>query len=286
MHHRRRLRLALCSHLLSSIALSGGPLQPRPVLAAPVHVHHMDFEADSAGALPAGCRSGRSLSAGYRIVASPQAAHSGGLGFELSLDRWLGSGIQTGYATFRISADSLRGQRIRVSAWGRFEQFEGINDGEGLIWLQVRRNSAAPTAIRDSGTPITRPVWAHVTASMNVPADADSLSFGALMTGRGRFMLDDLVVESTGPAGEGDAPPRPLTKHGVSNLRALGAVAALAQFFHPGDAAANTDWLQFLIRAVGEIESAPDQKTLASRNAGKLAKYANDITVSSRSYSS
>lgn len=269
-------------YLMLSIVLLSAIVLATPLFAAPVQVHRMDFEMDTAGRLPVECRSGRSLSVGYRIVASPQAAHAGGLGLELSLDRWIGSGIQYGYATFRIPAGALRGQRIRISAWGRFEQLEGINDGEGLIWLQSRRNNGLPGPMIDSGTPIARSAWVHTIASMNVPDDTDSLSFGAQITGRGRFLVDDFVVESLGRAGAGDLPPRPLTTQGATNLRALGELAALVHFFHPSDTAAGTDWLRFLIDSVDDVESAPNPKELAARLTRRFAGVAAGVNLTDR----
>ncbi len=62
-----------------------------------------------------------------------------------------------------------------------------------------------------------------------------------------------------------DQPPRPLEGRGLDNLTAFTRLLGYVQYFHPGDAAADTNWNAFAIHAVKEVEGAKSPEDLAKR---------------------
>lgn len=67
------------------------------------------------------------------------------------------------------------------------------------------------------------------------------------------------------PAVAADQPPRPLEGRGLDNLVAFTRLLGYVRYFHPGDAAAETNWNAFAIHGVKEVEGAKSPEELARR---------------------
>ncbi|HWM92500.1 MAG TPA: S41 family peptidase [Thermoanaerobaculia bacterium] len=62
-----------------------------------------------------------------------------------------------------------------------------------------------------------------------------------------------------------DLPPRPLEGRGLDNLAAFTRLLGYVRYFHPSDAAADTNWNAFAIHAVKDVEAAKSPEDLARR---------------------
>lgn len=216
-----------------------------------------DFERDSTGVMPQSWRSIRSLQDGYRIETATTAAHTGHQGLAMTMDHTPGAGVTYGSVGVPIPAGPYRERRIRLEGWGRFIPQPGQSGGTGQFWVRIDRPKGLKgdyDNMRDH--PIAADTWTHGVITLGVAADADTIVFGGLMTGVGRFDMDDLVLTVLGPLGEGDEPARPLSDRGLANLLALGRLASVVRFFHPSDAVEELDWNKFLVDAVDAVEPA------------------------------
>ncbi|MFL6291884.1 MAG: S41 family peptidase [Thermoanaerobaculia bacterium] len=78
-----------------------------------------------------------------------------------------------------------------------------------------------------------------------------------------RFLL--ILYLFVAPAFAADQPPRPLEGRGLDNLVAFTRLLGYVRYFHPGDAAAETNWNAFAIHGVQEVEGAQSPEALARR---------------------
>lgn len=238
-----------------------------------------DFESDATGTVPAGWRARRSLEEGYRISTSTQSAHGGRQGLSLQIGSCRQPGSLYGSASARLPAGPYRGKRIRLEGWGRLIPSD-MGEGRGQFWLRVDRVDGTTADFGNMGDrPITSPSWVKGKIVLSVAADADTIIYGAQVSGPGEFDVDDIVLRVLGPAGVGDQAARAITARGVSNLAAFGRLASVVRFFHPSDAAAKLDWNAFMIDGVDLIESANTPAELSDALLRLLAPIAPSVSI-------
>ncbi|HEY0557428.1 MAG TPA: S41 family peptidase [Thermoanaerobaculia bacterium] len=83
-------------------------------------------------------------------------------------------------------------------------------------------------------------------------------------------------------AATGDAPPRPLTSQGLTNLTALTRLIGYVRFFHPSDqvaALANADWDALAMAGIERVEGARNPRELADALSGLFAGIAPTVRV-------
>jgi len=122
-----------------------------------------------------------------------------------------------------LRADSFRGQRIRFRAWVRQAATAGTDIG---IWMRVD----GPGVIEGFDNFSSRPLlgtsdWHQVEIVLDVPDDAIGITFGALMSGRGELLVDDMtfeIIPATGPT------TNQLAGFGMSGSDSAATVAAYA----------------------------------------------------------
>jgi C-terminal processing protease CtpA/Prc len=89
-------------------------------------------------------------------------------------------------------------------------------------------------------------------------------------------------VAAPSAAATGDAPPRPLTERGLTNLTALTRLIGYVRFFHPSDQAAglaNADWDTLAMAGIERVEAARDPRELADALSGLFAGIAPTVRV-------
>ena len=99
-----------------------------------------------------------------------------------------------------VRADDYRGKRIRLSGWVRQIGIVGSDIG---LWMRID----GPGVTQGFDNFSTRPLrgtadWHQVEIILDVPPNAIGIGFGALMSGKGEFLVDDLtweVISATGP---------------------------------------------------------------------------------------
>lgn len=104
----------------------------------------------------------------------------------------------TGFGTLMqtCSADTFRGQRVRLSAYLRASQ---VKDWAGL-WMRVDGPKGEPLAFDNMQD---RPIkntseWTKHEIVLDVPGDSQQVAFGLLLTGAGQVWIDDLNFEIVG----------------------------------------------------------------------------------------
>jgi serine/threonine-protein kinase len=99
-----------------------------------------------------------------------------------------------------LRADAYRGKRIRFRGWVKQVGIVGSDIG---LWMRIDGPGVTQGFDNFSSRPLTGTAdWHQVEIILDVPNDAIGIGFGALMSGRGDFLVDDLtweIVPATGP---------------------------------------------------------------------------------------
>ena len=176
-----------------------------PVAAAP---------APRANRPPAGWGGGGE---GYDLVRDEAEKHSGNASGLIRATASPGP-----FATFTqgIQAEPYKGKRLKLSGWVKVA---GVDRQAGL-WMRVDGKEASPLAFDNmGGRPIRGTLgWKKYDIVLDIPAGAEEIYLGFLMSGPGRAWVDDLALEVVGkdvaPTGmEVQPQPReaPLTSSGL-----------------------------------------------------------------------
>ncbi|MGH7616256.1 MAG: hypothetical protein ACREPM_03435 [Gemmatimonadaceae bacterium] len=99
-----------------------------------------------------------------------------------------------------IRADNYRGKRVRLRGWVRQVGVVGSDIG---LWMRIDGPGVTEGFDNFSSRPLTGTAdWHQVEIILDVPNDAIGIGFGALMSGKGELLVDDLtweVIPATGP---------------------------------------------------------------------------------------
>jgi hypothetical protein len=251
------------------------------VAAAPIAVPNSGFEEGSPGALPPGWHVGIGATTsdpapGYSVEVDRNSPRTGVASVRVeSAD---GGNPNFGTVTNSIDATAFRGRRIRLT--GAVRAIPG-DDGQVGLWLRVDRADGAGFFDNMGRRPIVSPDWSDYSIEGDVAPDATELVFGLLLLRHGKAWLDDVRLEDIGPARgtgirlgwgtrprsrptPGDAPPRPVTRQGLTNLHAFARLYGLVRFFHPSDEAAAADWDSLAIAGIAKAEPARTPAELAA----------------------
>lgn len=232
-------------------AASPGPVAAPPLAAAPVN---LDFEQGELGQMPAGwTMTAASERAGFGADLTDERPYQGKT---CAVVRGISYGKAPGTATLMQSFDAAayRGQRVRFRAAVR------TDDSRAQLWLAVERLDHRPSFVDNmADRPIASNRWQVYEIVGEVAADASRIGIGLTVNGDGRAWIDAGAFESLGPAA--DAPPRPLSARGLTNLIALARLLGYVRYFHPSDQAAAADWGSFAAAAVAELDPAAPAAT-------------------------
>ena len=129
----------------------------------------------------------------YRIGIDRAVVHggssSGHLTARTSTPNGFGSLLQL------VKADNYRGKRVRFSAYVRTRDVVG---GAGL-WMRVDGNGGTLAFDNMMNRPIRGTVeWTPVSVVLDVPSDADGVTFGVLLASAGEAWVDDASLEIVG----------------------------------------------------------------------------------------
>jgi C-terminal processing protease CtpA/Prc len=229
---------------------------------------NLDFEQGPTGRLPVGWSARGALLRGFRVVVTEERPHGGHVCVEIRRDSvTFGSLGDRGAISRKIDATPYRGHRIRLAGWLRFVPHPSMPLlGSARLWVRVDRRGGRRGFYDELGAhPVRSSEWTPARIVGEVAPDADSIAFGPALQGYGALWADDLSLESLGPIGEGDQPPRALNDRGAENLVAFARLFGYVRHFHPSDQAAANDWESFGIAGVDQVESARTPAELAAR---------------------
>ena len=222
------------------------PAAAPPLPAAPVN---LDFEQGELGQMPAGwMMTAASERAGFGADLTDEQPYQGRT---CAVVRGISYGKAPGTATIMQSFDAAayRGQRVRFQAAVR------TDDSRAQLWLAVERPDHRPSFFDNmADRPIASNRWQVYDIVGEVAADASRIGIGLTVNGDGRAWIDAGAFAALGPAA--DAPPRPLSARGLTNLLALARLLGYVRYFHPSDQAAAADWGSFAAAAVAELDPA------------------------------
>lgn len=224
--------------------------------------HNLDFEQGREGEMPLGWSAPGAAVGGFIAATTREAPRSGQSCLEIRRDT--GGSRPLCYVRQVLDAAPYRGHRVRLSGWLRFAPSDSEDiPSSARIWMTVMGKHPM---YEDLGAhPVRSSKWTLATLVCEVASDADSLAFGAMLDGYGRTWADDLQIIPLGPNGEGNEPPRSLGERGTQNLVAFGRLLGYVRHFHPSDEAAATDWNEFAIAGVDEVEDARTPVELMNR---------------------
>ena len=184
----RRSRLALLAALGCAVGSlscgSAGPTEPNILLID--------------AAIPTGWFRVGGTVASYVVGLDHNNAHSGKVALAIG-------GTDTSVRFFNgvgqeVKADAYRGKRVRLQGWVRQANVVGSDIG---LWMRID----GPGVTQGFDNFSTRPLlgtadWHRVEIILDVPSNAIGIAFGALMSGKGVLLVDDLtldVIPATGP---------------------------------------------------------------------------------------
>jgi len=141
------------------------------------------------GWLPAGSHPNE-----YQMTLDRSVTHEGKASASLKSIKPQTSGFGTLMQT--CSADSFRGQRVRLAGYVRAQE---VGDWAGL-WMRVDGSKGQPLAFDNMQD---RPVkgtsdWRKYEIVLDVAEDAKEIAFGLLLSGKGQVWMDDLKFETVG----------------------------------------------------------------------------------------
>jgi C-terminal processing protease CtpA/Prc len=235
---------------------------PTPAFPQTPQIPNLDFEQGTADSLPPTWRAASAIARGFQVTTTDHSPHGGRFAGLIRRDTLLYISDPGGLSK-KIDARPYRGHRVRLSGWLRYESSRGI--GSANLYLRVYGEGGSDRfAVATDQEAVRTGEWVERQISGEVAADADSISFGAFLDREGLAYVDDVSLTLLGPSGEGDQPPRSLTRRGEQNLVALARLLGYVRHFHPSDESATADWDRFAITAVDEVESARTPAELAA----------------------
>lgn len=98
----------------------------------------------------------------------------------------------------KISAADYKGHRVRLSAYLRTESVSG----RAGLWMRVDDRQGETLAFENMQDRPLRgdQAWLPITVELEVATEAAEIHYGLLLQGGGRAHIDDLKLESLGPA--------------------------------------------------------------------------------------
>jgi len=171
--------------------------EPAQKLTAPSNT---DFEQSEAGQPPAGWQLSPNLSGyDFQVITTEETPHTGKRCALLSRAPGKHYGETVGSLSQRLDAKPYRGKKIKFQAATRGE----VTGAENHAWLRlvITRRTAflVDTHQTDFDTldqyPVNTPEWRGHEIVADVPADADSISYGLYLVGDGKAWLDSVSLQ-------------------------------------------------------------------------------------------
>jgi len=158
-------------------------------LGALTSVSGISFSAEG---LPKGWLRAGSHPQDYEMSVDTAVKHGGKAGARI---KFIGTNAE-GFGTLMqiYKADDYRGRRLRMSAWMKTEDAESAN-----LWLRVdgAKNTLGFDNMHNRAVKGTSE-WKKYELTLDVPAEAVNIAFGAFVGGKGQAWVDDYSFEVVG----------------------------------------------------------------------------------------
>lgn len=174
------------------------------------------------------------------------------------------------WLTRSIDATPWRGQRVRLTAWGR------AGGNHPTLWLRAR--DAEGRIVEGALQGLKGDEWREHTLSLEVPHDITTLEIALGFSQKTEFVeLGSLRLERVQAGCLGCAPARPLVR--ADNLVAFTRLLGHVRYFNPSDAAAVVDWDALAMAGIEAVEAADTPAALASALARVFSPVAPGLRV-------
>ncbi|MEP6618746.1 MAG: erythromycin esterase family protein [bacterium] len=131
--------------------------------------------------------------AAYEIGVTASHTHGGQ---KAAYIKALGQSTSAGVMSQFLNATSYRGKRLRLSAWVRHTNLTGSSVG---LWMRVDGPGLATAFDNMDQRPLSGSSdWHLVSVVLDVTPNAQGIALGALMTGAGTLVFDDMKLEVVG----------------------------------------------------------------------------------------
>lgn len=197
--------------------------------------------------------------AGFTVATVDDRPHGGKRCVLIAKDK-AAEGDVFGNLMQTLDARDYRGRWIRLRAWVRTELRGQGNRAQ--LWCRVdRKEGALGFTDNMADRPIMDRDWIEVEILGEVASDAEKLSVGLMLFGKGQAWLDSVSLEIVdAPRLE---PARRLEGRALGNIIAFTRLLGYVRHFHPSDEAAAINWDRFAVEGLPSVETARDAAELA-----------------------
>jgi erythromycin esterase len=162
---------------------------------------NLDFEAGEPGEVPEGWITTSLMNAlGFESETTGDRPYSGKRAVMLSRPAGDYYGESDGSVTQGIDATAFRGRRVRLRLMARADG--GGLGNQAYVRLQVT-NPAGVIFDNLIGQPVNSTDWRSYEVEADVPADADTITYGVYLVGTGRVWMDAVSIEAIAKTGSG-----------------------------------------------------------------------------------
>lgn len=156
-----------------------------------------------------------------------------------------------------IDASAYRGHIVRLRAAARIESTD--EGARAQLWMRADRPGGQMGFFDNMmDRPIRSDKWNYFDIVGLIDADAEKLSVGMILLGKGSAWIDDVSITDLGKPITTIDPPRPLTQENLESVVAFTRLLGYVRHFYPGDEAFGANWNAIAIdgmRVVANAES-------------------------------
>ncbi len=159
---------------------------------------------------------------------------------------------EAGILTRKVDAAPYRGQAVRLRAAVRLE--DAGPDGRARLWMRVNRRGGEPGFYDDMGDrPIVARQWSMAEIEGDVPADAESIEFGLLLSGRARAWVDEVALDRVPPSDPALRRAMEAVYASIDRAYAAGNADEIANLALPGAQVRMPDRSEPLASLIGQV---------------------------------
>jgi hypothetical protein len=182
-------------------------------------------ESDRTAELPDPWKGGAAFTGDFEVGLDHGDKHGG---TDAAYIASIGNARAYGMISQGIRADDYRGKRVRWSGWVRTANVDSVAG----LWLTIdgytqtlARDAMSDAADHASGRALTGTSdWKHVSIVLDVPENAALIYGGAVLSGRGELLVDDLTFETVGTDVAVTKPVAPFARGDSTNTARIAAV--------------------------------------------------------------
>lgn len=190
-------------------------------------------------------------------------------------------GDGTGVVLISVPGGALAGKKVQLAAEVR------VNEAatRGQLWLRAdRKGGQAGFFDNMNDRPVRPGGWKKVGITGAIDADTEWVTLGVVLTGGAgaTVQVSGLRLQPVGQEGDGNVPPRMMSKVGRANVAAAGKLVSLLRYFHADSRSRGmdaSDWDAVMIAAVERAEPAESAAALAEVLRGIAAELGSGVSV-------